>query len=134
MLQNKNTVDKYFIDNWNLTPVSFDMENFTMPDDKRWIGVQLLPYDRQLVGFDGNEGRKLDYGLIRVRCYDTTATKSYNLAFEVQTMLECKKLVNTDGTELLVDLGISDGDGALDLENGVFRTQLDFKVKKYNKG
>ena len=133
MLQNKNSVDKYFLDNWHTTPISFDLENFTMPADKKWIGVQLIPYDRKLIGFDGQHGRKIDYALIRVRCYDTTVTKSYNLAYQVQKMLECKTIPNADGTQLQVELGVGTGDGSLDMENSVFRTTLDFKVTKYNK-
>jgi len=132
MFQNKNTVDKFMLTNWQQTPIAFDLENFTMPSTKKWISVALIPYDRELIGLSPNHGRHLDYGIIRIRAYDVSATKSYLLAFNVQSVLECKMLDNSDGTQLMVDMGIGDGEGAVDLENGVFETTINFLVKKYN--
>jgi hypothetical protein len=132
MFQNKNTVDKYFMDNWGITPIAYDMDNFTAPSNGKWISIQLLPYDRELIGLSPQHGRKLDYGIIRVRTYDVSATKSYLLAFEAQAFLECKQLDNGDGTQLDVDMGVGDGEGAVDLENGIFETTINFLVKKYN--
>ena len=132
LLANKNTVDKYMIDNWTSTPIAFDLENFTMPSTKRWISVQLMQYDRELIGLAPQHGRKLDYGLIIVKVYDTSFTKSYLLVDEVIKMLECVTMSNSDGTQLMVGLGTPDVNGYEDLQNGVFRTTINFKVKKYN--
>ena len=132
LLANKNTVDKYMIDNWTSTPVAFDLENFTMPSNKRWISVQLMQYDRELIGLGPQHGRKLDYGLIIVKVYDTSFTKSYLLVDEVIKMLECVTMSNSDGTQLMVGLGTPDASGYEDLQNGVFRTTINFEVKKYN--
>jgi len=132
LLANKNTVDKYMIDNWTSTPIAFDLENFTMPSNKRWISVQLMQYDRELIGLAPQHGRKLDYGLIIVKVYDTSFTKSYLLVDEVIKMLECVTMLNSDGTQLLVGLGTPDASGYEDLQNGVFRTTINFEVKKYN--
>jgi len=132
MYQNKNTIDKYMLDNWHSTPIAFDMENFTMPSNKKWVSVALIPYDRELIGLSPQHGRKLDYALLRVRTYDVSVTKSYLLAYEMQTLLECKTLTNSDGTNLLIDLGVGDGDSTGDMGNNVFRTTLNFVVKKYN--
>jgi len=132
LLANKNTVDKYMIDNWTSTPIAFDLENFTMPSNKRWISVQLMQYDRELIGLGPQHGRKLDYGLIIVKVYDTSFTKSYLLVDEVIKMLECVTMSNSDGTQLMVGLGTPDASGYEDLQNGVFRTTINFEVKKYN--
>ena len=132
MFQNKNTIDKFMLDNWTLTPISFDMANFTVPQNKKWVSVQLIPYDRQLIGLSPSHGRKLDYGIIRVRTYDISATKAFLLAFGVQNILECVTMNNSDGTQLMVEMGIGDGEGATDMGNGVFRATMNFLVKKYN--
>ena len=132
LLANKNTVDKYMIDNWTSTAIAFDLENFTMPSNKRWISVQLMQYDRELIGLAPQHGRKLDYGLIIVKVYDTSFTKSYLLVDEVIKMLECVTMSNSDGTQLMVGLGTPDASGYEDLQNGVFRTTINFEVKNYN--
>jgi hypothetical protein len=132
MFQNKNTIDRYFLDNWTATPIQFDAENFRVPDAKRWISVELIPYDSTWIGFGPPHGRKLEYGIIRVRTYGVSATKTYKLAYEVQAFLECQRLDNGDGTALEVDMGIGNGEGVEDLGNGIFETTLAFTVKKYN--
>lgn len=132
MLQNKNTVDKYFQDNWTETPTQYDGTDFETPTDNKWVSVQLLPYDRELIGISPGGGRKLDYGIIRVRIYDVSPTLSYNLAYQIQAFLECRQLVNDDLTVLIVDMGISDGNGAVPLHNNIYETTIDFIVKKYN--
>ena len=128
LLANKNVIDKHFLDNWHSTAIAFDMENFTMPSTKKWVSVQLIVYDRELIGIAPQHGRKLDWGLIRVRCYDTSVTKSYLLANEIQNFLECTTLA--DGS--MVDLGIADAESGVPLDNGVFETTLNFVIKKYN--
>jgi len=126
---NKSDVDKYFKDNWTLTPIQYDGANFVTPLDNKWVSISLNPYDRELIGMDGHKGRKLDYAYIRVNCYDTSTTLCYNLANEVQKFLECIEIPTADNP-LMVGLGIADGNGAIPLDNGVFFTQLDFMTKK----
>ena len=132
LLANKNTVDKFMLDNWQSTPIAFDLENFTMPSTKKWVSVQLMQYDRELIGIAPQHGRKLDYGMIIVKVYDTSFTKSYLLASEVIKVLECVTMLNSDGTQLLVGIGVPDADGYFDNGNGVFKTTINFIVKKYN--
>ena len=129
MLIDKYIIDKYFKDNWGLTPIHYDGANFTMPTDGKWIHVMLIPFDRQ--SLSTANGLKVDYALIRVNCYDKSVTKCYNLAEKVQQFLECKKIPTNDRKEILVDMGISDGQGATPLHNGIFETQLDFTARKY---
>ena len=132
MYANKSDIDKYFKDNWTLTPIQYDGAQFEIPADNSWISISLLPYDRELIGLDGGAGRKLDYGIIRVNCYDTSVTLCYDIAYEVQAFLECSEIPTTDGKKLLVDMGIADGQGSIPLDNGVYETQINFITKKYN--
>jgi hypothetical protein len=130
MYKDKPIVDKYFKDNWTDTEIAYDGANFSIPTDKRWIQIQLIPYDKE--SLSTSNGLKVDYGLIRVRCYDVSATMAYKLAYKVQEFLECKKLDTDDNKQLLIDMGIGDGNGAIPLDNGIYETQLDFIVKKYS--
>jgi len=132
LLANKNTVDKFMLDNWHSTPISFDLENFTIPANKKWVSVRLTQEYRELIGLAPQHGRKMDTGNICIKVYDTSFTKSYLLAEEVINLLECVTMLNSDGSQLLVGIGIPDGSGYEDVGNGIFRTTINFIVKKYN--
>ena len=123
IFQTKPLIDKYFKDNWTKTPIQYDGADFEAKTTS-WISVALVPMDRQITSFDGQDGRKSEEGIIRVRCYDTSATKVYSLNFDVLTLLECKEF---DG--LRVGVGTPDGSGAVPLDNGVYESQIDFIVK-----
>ncbi len=132
LLNDKNVIDKYFLDYWAETPVSYDGVHFEMPSTGRWVHVELLPYDRQAYAFGAGDARKVDYAIIRVRAYGHSPTLSFKLGALVQVFLECKILTADDNNELSIDMGIGDGNGAVPLDNGIFSTQIDFIVKKYN--
>ena len=122
----KSKIDKYFQDNWTLTDIQYEGATFTVPKNNKWISIALLPYDRSIVGYGGTNTRKEDNALIVVRCYDTSPTLSMTLAEEIQTFLECKKI-----DDIIVDLGISNGNGAISLHDGIFELTLNFKTRKY---
>lgn len=127
MLASKAIVDKYFQDNWVLTPIQYDGVDFTTPADNKWVSVQLIPLDRQITGFDGTDsGTKTDLGIIRIRTYDVSVTLSMLLANEVLQFLECITI-----SDLRVGVGVADGNGALALGNDVFEVTVDFDTRKY---
>ena len=132
MFNDKNVIDKYFMDNWTDTPISYEGVPFSHPKDGKWIHVAFLVYDRQVYGMDGRTGRKKDWGKIVVRCYDSSPTLSMRLANKVQLFLECIAITADDGNDIMIDMGISDEFGAVDLDNGIFEVQLSFKCIKYN--
>ena len=132
MFNDKNVIDKYFQDNWTETPISFDGVGFDIPTDNKWVSVAMVVYDRSLYAISPQHGRKLDYGKIIVRCYDISPTLVMKLCAKVQEFLECHTIIADDGKEILVDMGISDDLGVVNLDNGIFEVQLGFKIKKYN--
>ena len=125
-MTSKSKVDKHFQDNWTATKVQYEGAKFDLPTNNKWVSVSFVPYDRSIIGYAGANSRKEDNALIVVRCYDTSPTLSMILAEEVQTFLECKKI-----DDIIVDLGISDGNGAIPLHDGIFELTLNFKTRKF---
>jgi len=128
----KSAIDKYFKDNWDKTPILLDGSKIDTPNDGKWIATKIVLNNREQISFGASGSRTMDEGEIVVDCYDKSPTKCYNLAYEVQKFLECKIILGNDGKEILVGLGISDGNGALPLHNGIYETRLKFTIKKYN--
>jgi len=122
----KEAVDSYFEDNWTSTPVQYEGTDFGTPVTHKWISLQMLPYDRDTYAYDGANGRKRSYQLIRVRCYDVSPTLAFTLAQEVQAFFECVTL-----DTLKVGIGTGDGNGAVDLNNDIYEVTLNFDTIDY---
>lgn len=120
-------VNDYFLNNWTATPIQIEGVDFITPTAKKWISISILPYDREAYAYDGDKGRKKQYVLVAIRCYDITPTLSHLLAQEVQSFFECVTLEET----LAVGLGIGDGNGAVNLGNAVYQVTLNFDTINY---
>lgn len=131
MFKYKKDIDRYFMENWHNSAIQFDGASFNMPQNNRWISVKLIPLQRDLIGMDGQGGRKSSTLQLQVLCYDTSATQSYALAQEVMEWLECREIDAGNGTKLKVGLAEGDGNGAVPLENGIYETMIQFDIINY---
>jgi len=131
LLDDKPVIDKHFQSGWTDTQIVYD-GMLSDIEGKEWINIQLLPYDRELIGTAPQHGRKLDHGIIKVLCYSDSATMAYKLAKKVVDFLECAELPTPSGQPIYVEEGKPDGNGAVPLDNGIYETMINFIVKKYN--
>jgi hypothetical protein len=125
-MNSKSKIDKFFQDSWTETPVQYEGADFDTPADNRWIAVNFVPFDRSIVGIGGANSRKEDNALIVVRCYDVSPTLTLTLCQTVLAFIECKTI-----NDIIVDIGIPDGNGAIPLHNGIFEMTLNFKTRTF---
>ncbi len=120
----KPELDRYFDTNWASTPVQYDGVRFEKPDYNKWISVQLVPVSRIDATF--GDGVDEERGIVKVYCYDNSPTLVYKLASEVLNFLEITAI-----GDAFVDMGQSDGNGAVPLHDGIYETLINFSVQ-YN--
>ena len=129
MVQNVITLETHFKDNWTLTPIQYEGDNFKAPVGP-WISLVFVPVDREIYAYDGADGRAKDLMLMRVYSYDKTPTKAMALSDEVKAFIECYEYDSAR-----VGLGLPDvtgNSGVMSLENNIFESAIMFQVTNYN--
>lgn len=122
----KKEIDTFFKNNWTETPIQYEGADFKYPTDKSWISLSYAPYDRNIYAYNGETGRKRTYTTVIVRCFDVNPTFCFDLVNKIQAMFECQ----TIGT-IKVGVGMGDGNGAIDNENGTFQLSANFDTINY---
>ncbi|MCK5743753.1 MAG: hypothetical protein KAH30_03380, partial [Caldisericia bacterium] len=113
--------DKYIVTHWHETPVQIDGIRFDTPLDHKWISVKLEPSYRNEQTF--GRGVIKNGGVLKIYAYDTSVTKSYQLASRV-----CQMFDETFVDGAFIDIGVPDGRGSIPLHDGIYETLLLFQV------
>jgi len=111
-------INKHFNTGFTVCDIEYEGLRFSAPDNKKWISLFLIPEDANKEG---------ESGLLKVICYDTSATLCFKLADEVKDFLD-----NAQFNGLSFDLGAGDGLGCLNLENGIYQTVVLFDMRTLN--
>jgi len=107
-------INKHFADNWTETPVQYESIPFDDTGVDAWISLELYPEDATKEG---------DTGMLKVLCYDTSATLVYLLADKVKTFLD-----NAQFDGVTFDIGKGDGLGIVPIGNDTYQTALTFDI------
>jgi len=112
----KKEIEKYFIDNWTICPVTFDGEEFKTSN--KWITVKYIPLGRTASTCQ----RVSTNSQLQVFCYDISPTLVIKLMDEVNQFFDCKQLVYSYsgiGSSLV---------GVQNLDNNVFEQNTIFDI------
>jgi len=127
MINVKSEIEKYFQDNWHHTAIQWDGVPFHAV--ARWVKLEIIPTDRKLYAYDGQNGRKEDTLVLRVSSFDSNPHKAMALEEEVRTFIECYK---GKGSDFHIGIGVPSGDGAVPLDNGTFIITSLYDIIAYN--
>ena len=125
MLNTKKIIDTYFASSWVHGDIQFEGTVIPLPS-KPFIATSFTKIDRSIIGFGGDKTSKRDTGMYTVRCYADSPTTVYDLEALVLDFLECKELNGVS-----VGVGVAQGNGAINLDNGLWETTTNFKTQNF---
>jgi len=121
----KKTIEEYFINNWDKTPIQFEGVNLDISGLDELIALSYVPTDSRAYALDGTScGRIVYSALQKVFCYSKSPSLAFKLADEVKAFLNGKKI---DG----IVFGVGYDSGAEELDNDFFRVLCNFPLKKW---
>lgn len=123
-LEIREKLEQYFIDNWTQTQIQFEGVAIGIDGIDKWISLVYVPVENKTIGFDGTTtGRVRNNGQLKVFCYAKNIQLAVKLADDVKEFLDGKTISNG-----IVQIGVGQDSGAVDLENSFFEVLVVFEI------